>query len=59
MIMVQELATESPISVYETSLDDTFQCADVSPCWNALMLRLLWSGTMIARTIDSNQMRQS
>ncbi len=59
MIIVQELAIESPMSWYETSLNNNFQLAAVSPCVNALMLRLSWSEMMMATRIDSNQMRQS
>jgi hypothetical protein len=59
VMMVQESATLSPMSLYATSIDSTFQWAAKRPQTNAVTDRQLWSRMTTVTTTDSKQKRRN
>ncbi len=59
VMMVQESATVSPISLYATSIDSTFQWAAKRPRTNAVTDWWSWSRMTTATTTDSEQIRRN
>ena len=59
VMMVQESATVSPMSLYAISIDSTFQWVAERPQTNAVTDPQLWSRMTTATTTDSERIRHS
>jgi hypothetical protein len=59
VMMVQESVTLSPMSLYATSIDSTFQWAAKRPQKNAMTDWQLWSWMTTATTTDSKRIRRN